>query len=164
MPDSTNLQTTALIFSGVVSYARCFKSGVRKVRLDPSQLAATGVAFDLEIHDYLIALRDKHVAHSVNDFEECEAVAVVVGGPNSGWRDGSGVGVIMKRSVGISALLLKQAIEHVINLQKIVTDKVESLRFEVYVEFKDAFEKDKKWECAPLLHFSGRRDIAKRRK
>jgi hypothetical protein len=164
IPDSTNLQITSLIFSGVVGYARCFKSGVRKARLDSSTLKASNVTVDLEVHEYLISLRDKHVAHSVNDFEECEAVAIVVGRPEVGWRDGSGVGVIMKRSVGISASLLKRAIAHIAVVQKIVSNIVEGLRIEVYTEFKESFDKDQKWECAPLVHFSDRSAVAKPRK
>jgi hypothetical protein len=53
IPDADNLHSKALIFSGVVGYNRCFKSGVREVRLEPKELEATGVTFDHEIHRYL---------------------------------------------------------------------------------------------------------------
>jgi hypothetical protein len=68
IPDNSNLHSKALIFSGVVVYARCFKSGVRGFTLVPSDLTAKGAPFDDNIHQYLIAMRDKHIAHSVNDF------------------------------------------------------------------------------------------------
>ena len=77
IPDNSKLHSKALIFSGVVGYARCFKTGVRALTLDPGDLTARGAPFDYDSHRYVIALRDKHVAHSVNDFEQCDAIAVM---------------------------------------------------------------------------------------
>jgi len=58
----------ALSAAAVIRYGRCFKQGVRQRLLEkhlnaaPSELGHT--------HRYVIELRDKHVAHSVNPFEE----------------------------------------------------------------------------------------------
>lgn len=164
LPDSSNLQSKALIFSGVVSYARCFKSGVREVRLDSTELTKNGVHFDLTIHDYVVALRDKHVAHSVNEFERCEAVAIMVGMPQKGWRDGSGVGVIMQHSVGMSRDLLWRVIQHVEKLKSHISAEIEKERMEVYREFQESYAKEKKWEAAPILTIADRRNVAKRRR
>jgi GNAT superfamily N-acetyltransferase len=52
----------------LVKYARCFKSGVRS-RVQ-KELSATISKSDLPLHDLAINIRDKHIAHSVNDLEE----------------------------------------------------------------------------------------------
>jgi hypothetical protein len=70
VPDSQNLRSKSLIFSAVVAYARPFKTGVREIRMEESSFAAAGQEFNLDLHNYLIAVRDKHVAHSVNEFEQ----------------------------------------------------------------------------------------------
>lgn len=72
-----NLQLLdALSTAAVVRYARCFEGGVRK-RLDQGSVAAVDPAF-ARIHDYFFYLRQKHLSHSVNEFEEnCVTVAVV---------------------------------------------------------------------------------------
>ncbi len=52
----------------LVKYARCFKSGVRsKVQ---KELSTTITESDRTLHDQAINIRDKHIAHSVNDLEE----------------------------------------------------------------------------------------------
>ncbi len=51
-----------------MKYGRCFKGGVRsKVQ---KELLATITELDLSIHNLAIDIRDKHIAHSVNDLEE----------------------------------------------------------------------------------------------
>jgi hypothetical protein len=58
----------ALSAATVVRYARCFATGVR-MRLTDQMF--DGANPDLnDLHSYLIAVRSKHVAHSVNEFEE----------------------------------------------------------------------------------------------
>lgn len=52
----------------LVKYGRCFKGGVRsKVQ---QELFATITEPNLSIHNLAIDIRDKHIAHSVNDLEE----------------------------------------------------------------------------------------------
>jgi hypothetical protein len=163
-PDASNPQSRALIFSGVVAYARCFKEGVREIRLRPEDLDAVSAGFDREIHDYLIVLRDKHVAHSVNDFEYCEAVATVIGHIERSWRVGGGVGVIMKKMIGISGALVKRAIKHIGAVKGALSVDIELRRRVLYDEFDAAFAKDGKWEMAPLARISDRDGISKRRR
>lgn len=51
----------------LVKYGRCFKGGVRsKVQ---QELLATIAEPNLSIHNLVIDIRDKHIAHSVNDLE-----------------------------------------------------------------------------------------------
>jgi hypothetical protein len=164
IPDDRNLQSKALIFSGVVGYARCFKTGVRLVTLDPEDTVRKGTPFDMEIHKYILALRDKHIAHSVNDFEDCQAVAIVVGRPEAGWRDGGGVGVVIKQTVGISRKLLQRAITHIENLKEFIATELEAKRLAVYAEFREAFARDGRWEEAPIVTMSDRSRISQRRR
>jgi hypothetical protein len=164
IPDASNLQSKALIFSGVVVYARCFKSGVRALTLDPSDLTARGVPFNYDIHKYLIALRDKHVAHSVNDFEQCDAIAVMIGKPGSACRYGSGIGVTKKQAVGISRTLALKAISHINALRQFLESELPAQREALHAEFQANLAKTGKWEWAPTVNFSDRSKVAERRK
>jgi hypothetical protein len=67
IPDSQNTHSKALIFSAVVAYARPFKTGVRGIKLDKDFFASLAGDFSTSLHDFLIDVRDKHVAHSVNE-------------------------------------------------------------------------------------------------
>lgn len=59
----------ALLIAVVVTYARMFTTGVRKSEM--WEIAQNVYdAKQLERHQYLKDLRDKHIAHSVNDFED----------------------------------------------------------------------------------------------
>jgi hypothetical protein len=163
IPDQTNLHSKVLIFSGVIAYGRCFGTGVRPVRLRPEDFEASGVVFDLEIHSYLLALRNQHVAHSVNEFERCTATAVIVGTSENGWRDGSGVGVVFQKTVGLSRRLLRRAVTHINTIRGSLTKRFEALRVEVYEEFKTKFQQDGKWKMAPMVHRTDRTNVATRR-
>lgn len=50
-----------------VKYGRCFKGGIR--RNTEKQILATLSPEDVELHQLVIDIRDKYIAHSVNDFE-----------------------------------------------------------------------------------------------
>lgn len=60
----------------VVRYARSFKSGVRS-RV-PSGILDNLTTEQKNTHEWIIGLRDKYVAHSVNSFEENMVVAYLV--------------------------------------------------------------------------------------
>lgn len=164
IPDDKNLHSKALIFSGVVSYARCFKSGVRALTLTPNALHDKGTPFDNNIHEYLIALRDKHVAHSVNDFEQCETVAIVIGKPGVGWRDGSAIGVVKKQSIGISKALIQQAVSHINILRNFLEAELPAQHIALHADFVENFNKTGKWEMAPIMKPSDRSKVAERRR
>jgi len=164
IPDNSNLHSKALIFSGVVVYARCFKSGVRALTLVPGDLTAKGAPFDGNIHQCLIAMRDKHVSHSVNDFEQCDAVAVMIGKPGSVWRDGSGIGVTKKQTVGISWALVRKAISHINALRQFLESELPAQREALHAEFQANLAKTGKWEMAPITKLSDRSKVAERRK
>jgi len=58
----------ALSTAACVSYARCFLSGVRQ-SLDHDLLPNVETELS-DSHEFILNLRNKHVAHSVNSFEE----------------------------------------------------------------------------------------------
>jgi hypothetical protein len=78
-PDT--IEARALWIAAVVTYGRCFRTGVRTAgsantivdKIDPDRTAD---------HRYLLDLRDKHVAHSVNAFESTQIGAVLGPAPD----------------------------------------------------------------------------------
>lgn len=77
-PESADWVTLdALSTAAVVRYCRCFVTGVRE-RFDFGVIEQ-----DLqELHTWIRALRDKHVAHSVNDYERNAVTVHVVEPPD----------------------------------------------------------------------------------
>jgi hypothetical protein len=70
----------ALWKAALVTYARCFQTGVRKSeRPNLELLEAMGDA--RKAHDYFIAIRSKYVAHSVNALETNITYAVLTNDP-----------------------------------------------------------------------------------
>lgn len=128
LPDSEKLLSKSLISSAVVAYARPFKTGVRQLRMD-TQFFSNAPAFSSELHKYLIAIRDKHVAHSVNEFERSEATGVMVGTPETKWRP-AGVGVTQIHSIGLSRRIVEQAIVQITNMLGVVSARIDQIRIE----------------------------------
>lgn len=62
--------------AALIRYARAFKSGVRERPRD--ELLDALNAEDRQNHRSFIALRDKHIAHSVNAFEGTSVMALLV--------------------------------------------------------------------------------------
>ncbi len=58
----------ALSTAVCISYARCFASGVRQ-SLDSNLLNTADIELKA-LHEFVVNLRNKHIAHSVNPFEE----------------------------------------------------------------------------------------------
>jgi hypothetical protein len=66
----------ALFSAGLVTYRRCFTSGVRNglTKKDVESLPNEGA---LEFHNYLVAQANKLIAHSVNPFEQTNVGVMV---------------------------------------------------------------------------------------
>lgn len=60
-----------LLSAALIRYMRCFSSGVRK-SLKSEDVEKLGAEV-VEAHDFLKGFRDKHLAHSVNHYEDCFA-------------------------------------------------------------------------------------------
>ncbi len=74
------------------------------------------MGFSSDLHDYLVDIRDKHVAHSVNDFERCEATTVMVGSADQQvWRV-AGIGFTALNAIGLSGTIVDQAIAQISNM------------------------------------------------
>ena len=58
----------ALSIAACISFARCFSSGVRQ-SLDSDLLSAVDIEINT-LHNFVLDFRNKHIAHSVNSFEE----------------------------------------------------------------------------------------------
>ena len=58
----------ALSTAACISYARCFTTGVREA-LNQALLDSAASEFRT-LHEFVLNLRNKHIAHSVNSFEE----------------------------------------------------------------------------------------------
>lgn len=58
----------AMSVAAVIAYARCFNPGVRAAL--PKYFFDQAPPHLIAAHDYFIALRSKHIAHSVNAYEE----------------------------------------------------------------------------------------------
>lgn len=68
----------ALWSAALIGYARSFATGKRIARLTEADLLATGLEGEVvEFHRFVLGLRDKHVAHSVNPFEQVKVGAVL---------------------------------------------------------------------------------------
>src|SRR5687767_7424704 len=73
--DSTLAQ--AYWTAAVITYIRCFTTGIRS-RLTESDLARLPLEGEVvEFHRLLKDMRDKHIAHSVNPFEDVRIGAVL---------------------------------------------------------------------------------------
>ena len=118
----------------------------------------------MEVHDYLIAIRDKHVAHSINEFELCQSVAMIVQRPDGSQYDGCGVGVILQQKVGISAQQLQGALAHISVLLNYVKRDLKAFRVLIYEEFKVAFDAGQTFELAPISRGTDRQNVTKSRR
>jgi hypothetical protein len=87
----------ALSTASVVRYCRCFEVGVR-AKIARESITAIDPRF-VEFHDYLFALRQKHLSHSVNEFEE-NCVTVAVSEPPDS-REVLGIGIGGGRVAGL---------------------------------------------------------------
>jgi hypothetical protein len=163
IPDSENTLSKALIFSAV-AYARPFKTGVREIKLTKEFFTQLEAAFDSSLHDYLIDVRDKHVAHSVNEFENCRATTVMVStADRKTWRVG-GIGHVANTSIGLSGKIVDKAVAQIAAMLQSLTQTIDKKSAALYEAQRAQFAKDNKWEMAPMVTFSSRDNVSKRRK
>ncbi len=110
----------SLWVSALIRYARCFAAGKRFGLSKDIYQNLQGEP--LKVHQFYIDLRNRHIAHSVNPFEQMEVGFVLssVNGPD-------------KRIVGVSTLAMrhivsdKEGVKQLGVLSKIAHDKVCSM-------------------------------------
>lgn len=111
----------ALSTACVVRYCRCFEGGVR-AKLDRDSVKSVDPRF-VDLHDYLFSLRQKHLTHSVNEFEANHVVVSVAELPSP--PEIKGITVVGGRVAGLDR-------KTALNLQKLVRKllKAASTRYE----------------------------------
>lgn len=91
--------------AALVLYGRAFGKGMRTARIDVSKLNAEQTA----LHKYVLSMRDKYVAHSVNDFDQAHIYAYV------GTGDATTLGAIESMQLDVAGIT-KQQTEGLIEL------------------------------------------------
>ena len=77
--------------AALISYIRCFATG-KRFGLSP-ETVFKGREGATEVHEFVLDLRTKHIAHSVNPFEQT-VVGVILSAPESGRREVEGVAAL----------------------------------------------------------------------
>ncbi len=165
IPKVSNPISKALINAGTLSYARVFSSGVHKFKLTEKYFSNIWSIEDSDLHKYLTSLRDKHIAHSVNDFERAEAVGVVI--INNDLRllstNPCGVGVVLTVSIGLPFVWLEQCPMLMEKMIAFIDGRINSLRIEIFKQFHPNLNAGDKVEIHPLIQIANRDKIEKRR-
>jgi hypothetical protein len=163
MPNSAEVSSKALIFSAVVAYARPFVTGVRPVRLSKEFFAPLAAGFDHQLHDYLIDVRNKHVAHSVNEFERCDATTVMVGSDDKGWRL-AGIGVVENHVIGLTGDMVDGAIRQAEEMAGLVYRVGQETLQKLFAEQREKYSSTAgQWAMIPMYIDPSRANVGKRR-
>lgn len=162
-PDRADSVIKALIFSGVVAYARPFVTGVR-VKLLPKDFTSIWSEEGAALHSFLVAMRDRHVSHSVNEFERCDAVGIIVTDATFQRQgDAGGVGVATLSTVGLTRSKLDQIHAHIPPIIDMLRARIQLLKLKLYAEIKAQLEREGRWDMMPIARFPTLENIAKRR-
>ncbi|MSO71548.1 MAG: hypothetical protein EXQ88_06010 [Alphaproteobacteria bacterium] len=94
------VEPTALIIAALITYGRCFGTGVRE-RLNDDDVGPEE-SEHRTFHDHFLALRDRHIAHSVNDYENCGVTIHIAVEASSGQVQRGGLGHNMSRAAALS--------------------------------------------------------------
>ena len=127
-PDSIEME--ALEGAALIRYGRCFSGGMRTAFVLDAQWIAKLPPELQAAHLDFKALRDKHVAHSINDWELNTTIAYLRRDATTGERQVSSVSVQSKRIIGLtseSTAQLKQLAESLLQLIRIES-KIETKR------------------------------------
>lgn len=123
----------ALWTAALVAYARCFTSGVRY-----------GLTSDLfehfdgeprETHEYYVDLRNKHIAHSVNQFEQV-VIGAVLSAPDASMRSVEGIATLTGTNISESAESVEQLRTLALTALKYIAETGKELSAEVLEEAK----------------------------
>jgi hypothetical protein len=167
IPKVSNPISKALINAGTLSYARVFSRGVHKFKITEEYFSNLWDIEDSDLHKYLSSLRDKHIAHSVNDFKRAEAVGVVTISNDlrllSTNPFGVGVGVVLTVSIGLPFVWLKQCPMLMEKMITFIDGKINALRIEIYKQFHPTLKVGDKVEIHPFIQIANRDKIEKRR-
>lgn len=88
--NNDEILTGSIWIAALISYARCFSTGKR---FGLSEQLFEGMEGAVECHRLYIDLRNKHIAHSVNPFEQV-VVGLVLSPPSSSSHEVKGVSIL----------------------------------------------------------------------
>lgn len=135
--------------TGAIYYRRCFKSGVR-ICLSRDEVVGALADDQLSLHDALIDITDKHVAHSVNEMElGCTTIDVSIDNEGHvhrggiGWR-GAGIGPFGPAGYRAFCLIVATIVDGPLNgkiaaLEKAVHDRVALMTDAEIMQLPDGF-------------------------
>ena len=117
--------------AALISYVRCFATGKRFGLSEETISHLEGNPID--VHRFYKNLRDKHIAHSVNPFEEV-AVGLVLPKQGSTENEIQGVATLSKRHIAAS----REDVENLIVLASTLREEVRRLAKEAEAETLEA--------------------------
>lgn len=127
-----------LWFAALICYGRCFGSGVRHV----GKVAIDGLEKEeFEGHKYLLALRDKHIAHAVNGYEDTAVFAILTDSSfmsRQVTRTGQVHAEIADDPIAKAAILLELCAKHLAQLTRRIWDLHRAIGRELYMMGPDA--------------------------
>ncbi len=116
-----SLIARSLLVAALVAYARCFTTGVRRrYSLDVQRIEAMD-AGAAAYHRWLLAVRNKYIAHSVNAYEQ-GIPGLLLSPPESGVRMILGCSFLRSEFVGLAKQDVEQAIRFVSQVRALVDD------------------------------------------
>lgn len=162
LPDGQQLMSRALLNAAVVSYGRVFKGGVRSVRLRVDELSDPDQEHFSTTHEALLNLRDKHVAHSVNEYERAESGPLMVQTPDGMWSP-RGVGFIVQRYIGLNRQTVMNAIRLIRAWLSFLRARIGHLEAIEFAEFCQSFAVTGTFKMAPGYRVADRTKAGERR-
>jgi len=120
--DDAEFVDWCIFVAGAMHHRRCFTDGAR-TKLTRDDLLPVLTPQALATHDYLHAVADKHVAHSVNNLElGCTTLHIAIDGDGTLHRGGIG-----RQLSGIGPLSL-EGMTKVVDLMSLLLEKVVSAK------------------------------------
>jgi len=109
-------------------------------------------------------VRDKHVAHSVNSFERCQAISITLVSTDGQVRYGGAVGVATQYQVGLTGRHVLSASEHIGEMIEHVQKRVDALRSSIHDELTQMMlDPSAELDIAGIFHIVDRSSVAQRR-
>ncbi|WP_331292402.1 MULTISPECIES: hypothetical protein [Methylobacterium] len=163
LPSFGDVTSRSLVTAGMVIYGRCFHHGVREVRLNNNDLINLPKGFNHQLHQYMMDVRDKHIAHSVNSLETCTPIAIAVQEDDGRIVDGFGVGSYIKSGIGMSRAMLLEAIDNLNILISALNERLEGERGTIHSEFQARLAAGEQPPPAPFAKPLDRATVGKAR-
>lgn len=120
--------------AALISYVRCFAHGKRFGLSE--EILAHLQGEPIPVHNFYKNLRDKHVAHSVNPFEEV-AVGVVLPQADSDTKEAHGVAILAMKHIVTD----RQGVEQLITLAASLREEVRRMAREAETATREAAKK-----------------------